>query len=183
MKITILNGDNADGNPDLGNYLARLEEELKKENEVIRFDLKGMDLKYCMGCWSCWWKTPGQCAIKDDGEKIFREVINSDFFIFASPLVAGFTTAELKKITDRLIALLHPYITIIDGEFHHRKRYARYPDYGVIVQAEEDTDDTDINIISDIYDRLALNFHSRKKYLRTIDKTTIEELANETCNN
>ncbi|MDZ7737508.1 MAG: NAD(P)H-dependent oxidoreductase [Bacteroidales bacterium] len=183
MKITILNGDTADGDSDFGNYLDRLEKELKKENKVIRFDLKAMDLKYCMGCWTCWWKTPGRCAIKDDGEKIFREVINSDFFIFASPLVAGFTTAELKKICDRLIVLLHPYIKIKEGEFHHRKRYARYPDFGLIVQAEEDTDDIDLKIVSEIYDRLALNFHARKKYLRTIDKTTIEGLANETCSN
>ncbi len=183
MKITILNGDYPDDDPDFGNYLDRLEKELKKGNEVIRFDLKDMDLKYCMGCWTCWWKTPGQCVIKDDGEKIFREVINSDFFIFASPLVAGFTTALLKKITDRLIVLLHPYIIVKEGEFHHRKRYDSYPDFGVIIQAEKDTTDIDIKIVSNIYDRLALNLHSKKKYLRSSDKTKIEELANETCSN
>lgn len=183
MKITILNGENSSGGTDFGQYIDDLQAELKKKNEVVRFDLKEMNLKYCMGCWSCWWETPGRCAIKDDGELIFKEVINSDFFIFASPLVAGFTTAELKRITDRLIILLHPYIKVREGEFHHRKRYDSYPDFGVLIQSEKDTDEEDIRIISNIYDRLALNFHARKKYIRLTDKTKIEEIAYETCNN
>ena len=133
-----------------------------------------MNLKYCTGCWSCWWRTPGLCAINDDGEEIFRSVINSDFVIFASPLKAGFTSSELKKITDRLVSLLHPYIKVKDGEFHHRKRYESYPDFGVIVLPEEDTDDEDLRIVSDIYDRLALNFHATKKYLRLAEKSRIE---------
>lgn len=183
MKITILNGGNVNSSSDFSKYLDELQTELKKKNEVVKFDLNEMNLKYCMGCWSCWWETPGLCAIKDDGEKIFSSVINSDFIIFASPLIAGFTSAELKKITDRLITLLHPYIKVKEGEFHHRKRYESYPDFGVIVQAEEDTDDEDIKIVNDIYDRLALNFHARKRYFKLTDKSKIEEIAHETCNN
>jgi multimeric flavodoxin WrbA len=183
MKITILNGDINDTNSDFTMYLNKLEGKLKKENEVVKFDLKSMNLKYCTGCWSCWWKTPGLCAIKDDGEEIFRTIINSDFVIFASPLVAGFVSSELKKVTDRLVSLLHPYIIIKEKEFHHRKRYDSYPDFGVIIQAEEDTDQEDIRIVSDIYDRLALNFHATKKYLRLAEKSSIKDIAYETCNN
>lgn len=183
MNITILNGEPDRKDPEYDQYLGLLEMELSKENEVIRYDLGSMNLKYCTGCWSCWWKTPGICPLKDDGEKVLRSVINSDFIIFASPLIAGFTSAELKKITDRLVCLLHPYIKIINGEFHHRKRYSSYPDFGVILQPENDTDETDLQIISDLYDRLALNFHARKKYLKLADKSEIENLVYETCNN
>lgn len=183
MKITILNGDTNQDNTDFSDYLNRLENQLKKDNEVVKFDLKSMNLKYCNGCWDCWWKTPGLCSIKDDGGKVLRAIINSDFIIFASPLVAGFTSAELKKITDRLVSLVHPYIIIKDGEFHHRKRYDVYPDFGVIVLPEKDTDEADLNILSDIYDRLALNLHGRKKYLKLAEKSKIEEIVNETCNN
>ncbi len=183
MKITILNGDLVEGHSDFSTYLSKLEALLKKDNEVVKFDLKLMNLNYCTGCWSCWWKTPGLCAIKDDGEEVFKTVINSDFVIFASPMVAGFISSELKKITDRLITLLHPYIIIKDRELHHRKRYDSYPDFGVIVHSEEDTDHEDIKIVSDIYDRFALNFHSTKKYLRLAEKSNIEDIAYETCNN
>jgi multimeric flavodoxin WrbA len=135
-----------------------------------------MNLHYCTGCWSCWWKTPGECAIKDDGEQIFRAVINSDFIIFASPLVTGFTSAILKKIQDRLIVLLHPYLEIINGESHHMKRYDKYPEFGVIIDKEEDTDDEDIKIIKDIYDRLAINFHSRQRFIKYVDNISTYDI-------
>ena len=141
-----------------------------------------MNLHYCTGCWSCWWKTPGRCAINDDAEKIIRSVINSDFVIFASPLIAGFTSSALKKITDRLIVLLHPYIELINGESHHRKRYNKYPDFGLILEKETDTDNEDLDIVNDIYERFALNFHCEKKYTRYIDHDKVEDIIYETCN-
>ncbi len=183
MKITILNGDMNPAAYGFSEYIAKLDNELSRSNSVERFDLLSMNLKYCIGCWSCWWKTPGECAIKDDAEIILKSVINSDFLIFASPLMSGFTSSTLKKITDRFVSLLHPYVIILNGESHHRKRYAKYPDFGVIIGREEDTDDEEIKIVSDIYDRLAINFHCTKKYLRTIDSYTIEDIAYETCNN
>jgi len=140
-----------------------------------------MNLHYCTGCWSCWWKTPGKCSIKDDAEPIFKSVINSDFFIFASPLIAGFTSSLLKKITDRFIVLLHPYIELKNGENHHRKRYTKYPDFGLILKNESVTDHEDIEIISDIYDRLAINFHCKKKYLKCIDQVKPKDIVYETC--
>lgn len=169
------------GGSSFSGVIARLASDLELQHSVEHFNLQSMDLKYCSGCWSCWLKTPGQCAINDDGEKIFRSVINADFFIFASPLIAGFTTSLLKKVTDRLIVLLHPYIQIINGEYHHRKRYERYPDFGVIVQPEADTDEEDLRILKAIYDRLAINFHARNRYLKIICDHQLMEIEHETC--
>jgi hypothetical protein len=182
MKITILNGDKAESSEDFSDYIQKLEAGLKKKHSVDLFELGRMNLQYCLGCWTCWWKTPGICKIRDDAEIIFRSVINADFVIFASPLIAGFTSSVLKKITDRLIVLLHPYIELRNGECHHLKRYDKYPELGLLLKKEEDTDDEDLKIIGDIYDRLALNFHSRIKYLKCIDHNTIEEIIHETCN-
>ncbi len=182
MKITILNGDMNKGNSSFSNYIEKLNGTFGEEHEISVFHINKMKLKYCTGCWSCWWKTPGECSIKDGADEIFRSVINSDFFIFASPLIAGFTSSELKKITDRLIVLLHPYVEFRNEESHHQKRYSRYPDFGLILQKEADTDSEDVKIISDIYDRLALNFHSEKKYLKFIDEANPEDIVYETCN-
>lgn len=177
MKISILNGDL---NPTTNNFSRKVEtyvEELRKSNQVDLFTLAQMDLHYCTGCWSCWWKTPGECAISDDAEVIFRSVINSDLVIFASPLIAGFPSSALKKIMDRLIVLLHPYIEIVNGECHHRKRYDKYPNLGLIIEKEADTDDEDIKIVKDIYHRLAINFHSNLVFIKTIDEVTKQDLA------
>ncbi len=182
MNVVILNGDIRQGESDFTAYLEKLAEEFRLNHTVQLFQLDKMNLHYCTGCWSCWWKTPGRCAINDDAEEIFKSVINSDFFIFASPLIAGFTSSALKKITDRLIVLLHPYIEIRNGENHHRKRYNNYPDFGLVMEKEADTDNEDLEIVSDIYDRLAINFHCRKKYMKFIEHDKVENIVYETCN-
>ena len=181
MKITILDGNMNGGSNDYSLFMDNLIPLLRKENTVEVFPLHAMDLKYCNGCWSCWWKTPGECAQKDDAEQIFRAYMHSDFVLFASPLIAGFTSSALKKITDRLILLLHPYIQMDVGESHHHKRYDHYPDFGLLLQQEADTDEQDIAIINDIYDRLSLNFHTHRRFTRFVENTHLEELAYETC--
>jgi multimeric flavodoxin WrbA len=180
MNITILNGDIAEHNTGFSGYLEKLVHHLPNDYIVELFNLDQMNLYYCTGCWDCWWKTPGRCKLKDEGEKVFRSVINSDLFIFASPLIAGFTSSTLKKITDRLIVLIHPYLDIRNGESHHKKRYDYYPDFGVIVQKEQDTDEEDLKIVKDMYDRLALNFHAKQLFFKTTDQLKPEEMVHDT---
>ena len=182
MKITILDGNMKAGKSEFSIFTEELISRLRKDHSVDVFQLQAMNLNYCTGCWNCWWKTPGECSQKDDGERIFRSYINSDFVIFASPLLAGFTSSALKKITDRLIVLLHPYIQMDLGESHHTKRYDHYPEFGLVLQKETDTDNEDLEILNDIYDRMALNFHAHRRYTRFIEQTTLEEIIHETCN-
>jgi hypothetical protein len=182
MRITILDGDMNHAESDYSILIHDLVLQLKKNHSVDYYPIDNMELQYCSGCWSCWWKTPGECSQKDGADQIFRSYINSDFIILASPLMAGFTSSALKKIVDRLIVLLHPYIQMKLGESHHNKRYDRYPEFGLILQKEADTDEEDIRITDDIYDRLALNFHTRRRYTRFIENTNSKEILNETCN-
>lgn len=160
-NILVLDGNMEHEGDSFSLHLNRITDLLKQNNEVRIFQLNKMNLQYCTGCWSCWWKTPGSCIIKDGAEEIFHSFIHSDLVIFASPIKAGFTSSALKKITDRLIVLVHPYIQIINKECHHRKRYDSYPDFGVLLSKETDTDTEDVEIINNIYKRLAINLHSR----------------------
>jgi len=171
------------GNNDFSIYIEKLADGFQKNNSVSLYALNKMNLHYCIGCWNCWVKTPGKCAINDEAETILKSVINSDFVIFASPIMAGFTSSSLKKITDRFVGLLHPYIILKNGECHHKKRYAKYPRFGLVLEKEPDTDNVDIEIINNIYNRLAINFHSENKYIKFIHNTTTEDIIYETCNN
>ena len=69
----------------------------------------------------------------DEIQEISRTTINSDFVLFASPLVMGLVTALLKKKMDRMIPLVHPYLTVEHGEIYHLPRYQRYPLFGLLV--------------------------------------------------
>ena len=180
MKITILNGDMHKGESDFSVYIEKLSDKLMQQHTVTVFALHKMNLHYCTGCFNCWWKTPGICTTKDDADEVLKSVVDSDFLIFASPLMAGFTSSALKKINDRFVALLHPYIELKSGECHHKKRYEKYPDFGLLLQKEPDTDAEDIAIVNDIYDRLSLNLHGAKKFIKFIDNTKIEEIVYET---
>ena len=177
MKITILNGDPNYKTSDFTKNIAEVVESMSKKNAVTLFNLAEIDLHYCTGCWSCWWKTPGLCAIKDDADTIFRSVIASDMLIFASPLIAGHTSALLKKITDRLIILFHPYFQLIKGEYHHKKRYTKYPKFGVLLDRESDTDEEDFAIVESFYKRLSINFHSELLFTYFLDSQNIKEIS------
>ena len=102
--------------------------------------------------------------------------------IFASPLIYGFTSALLKKLTDRLITLIHPYIFQISGECHHEARYEKYPDFGLLLQRENDSDDEDIEIVRNIYKRISISLHSEMKFMQWIENP-IEEIIDECCSN
>jgi len=105
MKITILNGNPDPDNQKFDDYLNNLIKFLElSDNSVVDFKLREMKIRHCRGCFSCWVKTPGQCIYKDDSHDICREYINSDFILFASPLVMGFTSAVLKIAMDKLKA-------------------------------------------------------------------------------
>ena len=45
-----------------------------------------------------------------------------------------------------MIPLLHPYIELVKGECHHKKRYSKYPKLALILDRDHDpeTDDEDI---------------------------------------
>lgn len=175
MKITILNGSPS---PDaLESYLERLIPLLEKEgNTVTHLKLRDINLRTCNGCYKCWVRTPGHCVLKDDSDLLDRTVIHSDFVLWATPLAMGFPTTLFKKALDKHLPLLHPYMEIDEGEMHHQARYPHYPRVGMLVEKEATTDEEDLNILTDIFARTALNFKSRLEFFET-SQASLDVLA------
>ena len=125
MKITILNGNPNVEDSGFDDYLTKLKTVLEsRDHTVLILHLRDMDIRYCIGCFGCWVKTPGECSnAADDTRVVCREFINSGLVIFASPVIMGFTSALLKKAHDRLLPLLTPYVRLFEGESHHVARY------------------------------------------------------------
>ena len=151
MNIVILNGNPREGGK-FDEYLYNFQNKLEKEgNRITMIPLRDSRLRYCIGCFNCWIKTPGKCVHKDDGPELLRAIINSNLVIFASPLIMGFPSAFMKKTMDRLIPLIHPHFELVKGEVHHKKRYAEYPALGLIVQPEGTKDD--LELVKDVFAR------------------------------
>ncbi|MFC2129458.1 flavodoxin family protein [Bacteroidota bacterium] len=174
MRITIYNANTSANADALNSYVEDITHELQRHHDVRRIILRNHDLNYCNGCWNCWVKTPGKCVIKDDMEQVLQSFINSDLVIFASTMTMGFPSSLMKKVNDRLIPLVHPYITLVNDECHHVERYSSYPDWGLILQKEANGKESDIELVESIYRRTALNIKSELKFTCTIDKPATE---------
>jgi multimeric flavodoxin WrbA len=162
VQILVMNGNPDPAHRAWEEYLEAFARALGRAGAGVRTRaLREMDIHYCTGCWSCWWRTPGLCSFADDMTGVYPEMVGADIVVWASPLVMGNVTALTKKAQDRFIPLLHPYIELVNGESHHRRRYPRNIDLGLIIEpGAEDTPD-DAEIVRHMHERLALNGRGR----------------------
>jgi multimeric flavodoxin WrbA len=173
MKITILNGNPVPAQFDA--YLAQLASALETAGHTVtQIDLRDIPLRYCVGCWGCWVKTPGQCRSCDASLDMDRAVIQSEFTLWAAPLKMGFPAELLKTALDKHLPLIHPYVEVAYSEAHHLRRYPRSPRVGLLLEKEATTDDQDLQIIRDIHCRTAINFKTRLEFMLTTDTSTSE---------
>lgn len=182
MKITILDGNTDPNAVEYENYLAKACTALNAAGHTVNhIQLRNFDLRYCTGCFGCWVKTPGECVTVDDGPKIRPAELHCDFLLWAAPLVNGYPSAKLKQMMDKSIPLIHPYIAVVHGEAHHRKRYDRYPLAGLLVGPEADTDAEDLRIVEDMFRRTALNMKSRLCFMHQVGDP-LDELVKDISN-
>ncbi len=182
MKIIILDGQNTRENIAWVSYMQNLVAQLQKNgHDVQHIVLMDKNIHTCTGCFGCWVKTPGACVIADDSQAINRAVIQSDFVLWASPLVMGFPSAYLKTKLDRSIPLVHPYFEVVNDEAHHLPRYERYPVFGLLVQPGEQDDAESVDIVSQIFARTALNIKSWLAFAETTD-LDVKEIADKIGN-
>jgi multimeric flavodoxin WrbA len=73
-----------------------------------------MNISYCRGCYTCWFKTPGICAIEDDMTEIRAEIDKADLIILASPVYVDGFSAQTKVVLDRIIPMFDPLISVDD---------------------------------------------------------------------
>lgn len=85
-----------------------------------------------LGCWSCWWTTPGKCVHKDLDE-FYREYLAADTVDVYCKVSQGFVTSNMKAMIDRMIVLVLPYISWDNGESYHDPRYDKYPSSVTVV--------------------------------------------------
>ena len=179
MRITIFNGNPHPDNGELDGYLQTLTQQLQAQQHQVELAvLRDLEVKYCTGCFGCWEKTPGECLFPDDSIALRRAAINSGLLILASPVRMGFTSAVLKRVLDKLIPLVHPYLEIDRGEIHHRKRYRQYPLLGLLLAPSADTDPEDIAIIEQSFRRMSINFKTRLAF-SFLSSKPCQEVADE----
>jgi multimeric flavodoxin WrbA len=177
--MLLLNGNPDPAHAEWESYLGSFVDEKRHGGDtVIRKELRDMDIRYCTGCWSCWYKTPGLCMHKDDMTGLYPEILAADVTIWASPLILGNVSALIKKTQDRFIPLIHPFFEMDRGELHHRRRYPKNIDMGLIVEAGPDDTEEDLRIVRFLHERLARNGRGRLTLFAST-KRALKEAAHE----
>lgn len=125
--------------------------------ESIR--LAERSIKPCVGCFGCWFRTPGECVQADDGREVARAMARSDALVLLTPLSFGGYGRLLKTALDRVIPNILPWFTTRAGEMHHVMRYPnRQSLLGVGVQREPDAEGA--AIFRELLERNGLNMDS-----------------------
>ena len=81
------------------------------------------DIHPCIGCFSCWNRTPGKCAIHDGYENMGRLIHQAGEVTVISRYTYGGFSSSVKGVFDRCLGYVLPQFEIVKGESHHKKRF------------------------------------------------------------
>jgi len=78
--------------------------------EVDVVNLREKKIKNCIGCFTCWTKTPGHCIHKDDmTRELFPKWLEADLVVYATPLYYHFMNAAMSKFRERTLPAMQPF--------------------------------------------------------------------------
>lgn len=89
-----------------------------KDNDFLINDVN----KSCIGCFSCWVRTPLRCIHKDRISNNGENLLKCDDLIIISKFTYGSYSSSIKKILERSISYVEPFFTLRNGEIHHKMR-------------------------------------------------------------
>ncbi len=134
------------------------------------------EIQYCIGCWSCWLKTPGECAIKDVMTEFYPYYVNSDKVILLLDTDQGFINHTAKSFLTERFPIFIPILKSWTGECHHLARYDKYPELYFYYDTCELTREED-QVIEDYLYRTAYHFQSQPYRIGFGDELSVKKLT------
>ena len=123
MKVLVLNGSPKEKSDTMCLTNAFLKG-LNKDNnfDVHVIDLIKMNIKPCIGCFTCWKNEDGSCVQHDDQKAIMDEYQHADIVIYSFPLYSYAMPSHMKAFVDRLIPFNKVTMKVVDGVVRHVPR-------------------------------------------------------------
>ena len=82
-----------------------------------------LNIEPCLGCFSCWSKTPGTCCLHDDMQAIIEKILWADVIIWSFPLYYFGLPGPLKNLIDRQLPMSLPFMSVEAQSGGHPSRY------------------------------------------------------------
>ena len=119
--------------------------------EIEKKSIQKKELHFCVGCYGCWTKKPGECVIDDAMTQINRTFNNSDIVVYLNPIVFGQFSPNIKNAIDRGLPNVLPlFVKKPDGTTGHPARYPSKPKMIIVAYGDEVSEEEEklfINIV------------------------------------
>ncbi|MDQ7822716.1 MAG: flavodoxin family protein [Candidatus Eremiobacteraeota bacterium] len=126
MKLLVVNGSprGAHGNTEL--LVQRFIEGAKAAGAELMAPiyLKDKNIRHCIGCFTCWTRTPGVCVHKDDMQELLLKLREAEGVVLATPLYYFNITGLMKDFMDRTLPLCQPFFEVHGDRCMHPLRYS-----------------------------------------------------------
>ncbi len=129
MKILVINGSPRGKQSNTWQLSMSFLAGMRESGETIEtheLSVNRLDIHPCLGCFSCWSKTPGQCCIADDMGQVIERLLWADVTIWSFPLYYFSVPGPLKNLIDRQLPMVLPFMTEDGGETGSGSHPARY---------------------------------------------------------
>lgn len=119
------------------------EEWTKVSREYDGWDIvsDNSSIRPCVGCFSCWNRDPGRCAIKDGYDNMGALIHHADEVVVISRYTYGGFSGFVKNVFDRCLGYVLPQFEVAGGETHHQKRYDEDKPFTFIFYGHDLNDD------------------------------------------
>lgn len=77
--------------------------------EIDVITLRKRNINQCVGCFTCYAKTPGHCIHDDDMPALVERIREADTMVLATPIYLDGMTSPAKTFFDRTVVFLDPH--------------------------------------------------------------------------
>ncbi|MCI9167252.1 MAG: NAD(P)H dehydrogenase [Dorea sp.] len=129
MNILIINGSPKGTESNTYRLTTAFLEGIRQELpdiQVKELSLSRMEIRPCLGCFSCWNRTPGRCCIPDDMGRVIQDLLWADITVWSFPLYYFTVPGLLKNLIDRQLPMLLPFMEEKEGQVGNGSHPSRY---------------------------------------------------------
>lgn len=126
MNILLINGSPKGQKSNTYKLAKAFLEGIKEKQEdcvIEEVFVNKLEINSCLGCFSCWSKTPGKCVINDDMQRVIEKILWADITIWSFPLYYFSIPGKLKTLIDRQLPMSLPFMVKDAESGSHPSRY------------------------------------------------------------
>jgi len=129
MKVLVINGSPKGEKSNTNKLTKSFLEGMNESGETVEtreMAVNRLNIHPCLGCFSCWSRTPGKCCIADDMGGVIENMLWADVTIWSFPLYYFSVPGPLKNLMDRQLPMVLPFMTEDGGETGSGSHPSRY---------------------------------------------------------